>query len=105
MLLSFANAQIDSFGGKIVPIIGWSSVQSTDTVDFSNEGIKLGIGIGPAVKIKVGNNFNTEVGLLFSWQGNKFSQKIDTVLNYKYNIKRQYLQIPISFNGNFKVTR
>ena len=103
VFINFANAQSSSFGAKVVPMLGWSNVQSTDTFAFNSEGIKPGIGIGPSLKMKLGDSFNTEVGLLFTWQGSKFSQFNDTILDYTYEIKRQYLQIPISFNGSFKV--
>ena len=103
ILISYTNAQKNSFGAKVVPIFGWSNVQSTDTFAFSSNGFKPGIGIGPALKFKLGNSFNTEVGVLFTWQGSKFTQFNDTILNYNYDVKRQYLQIPISFNGSFEV--
>ncbi|MEA2041026.1 MAG: outer membrane beta-barrel protein [Bacteroidota bacterium] len=97
------SAQSFSFGAKVVPIFGWSNVTDTDTFNFTNDGIKSGIGIGPALKINMGDNFNTEVGVLFTWQGSKFSQTKDTLFSYGYDIKRQYMQIPVSFNASFDV--
>lgn len=99
------NAQGYSFGARFTPMLSWSKVLSTDTFDYVNDGTKLGIALGPSMKVNVSKNFNAEIGVLFSWQGNKFNQFRMDSLDYNYDIKRQYMHIPVTVNGNIPIHR
>jgi hypothetical protein len=105
VFVSGLSAQTFSFGARTTPMISWSKVESTDDFDFTNNGAKLGFSIGPSLKTNLSDNFNIEVGLLFSWQGNKFNQFRADSIDYNYDIRRQYLHIPVTANGNIPLHR
>ncbi len=106
--ISSVDAQKFAFGTRIAPMISWSKVTpyEDNTTSYSNDGVRGGIALGPSMQYNFSEKFGLEVGFLFSWQGNKFNQTatlgvIDIDLNYK--VKRQYLHIPVTVNGNIPI--
>ncbi len=101
--MSNINAQEFAFGARVIPFISWSHVENNDPqVNFNKNGVKLGIAIGPAAKYKFNDNFDLEGGILFSWQGSKFTQDSTaaTGIDSDFNVKRQYMHISVNANGN-----
>lgn len=101
-------AQNFSFGAKFTPLISWSAPSNSNLYDFTNDGVKMGYGFGPSLKIKLSDSFNTDIGVLFTWQGTKFNQQnnLDNPIltNFNYDTRIQYLQIPVIFEGKFDVS-
>jgi hypothetical protein len=110
LLLTSYNAfsQKYSFGAKFSPMVSWSVPVNTTNFDYQNDKLKFGIGFGPSLKINMSKNFNTDIGVMFTWQGTRFDQinTIDTLpaLSYKFDTKIQYLQIPINFEGKIDLS-
>jgi len=105
---NFVNAQKFSFGAKFSPLASWSKVSNTDFYNYENDEFKVGVGFGPSLKIKMSDSFNTEIGAIFTWQGTQFNQtpismNPDSSMNYE--TKLQYLQIPVIFEGQFKIAK
>ncbi len=97
-------AQAKAFGAKVTTLFSWSELSTENDSIYENDGIKLGMGFGPSLKFKVSESFSAEVGILFTWQGTKFTQSNQANgLDYAYKTKLQYVTIPVNFEGKIPI--
>lgn len=102
-------AQGGAFGAKVTPMLSWGKTTDNDFYSFESGGVVPSIGFGPSYKKYLGDNFNIDVGLLFTWQHLKYTATSKThvgnepdVFNVEPHI--QYLQVPVILEASFDIT-